>query len=427
MRFIFFPVILLFLFSAFAQNQGETSVSGDASKGQMSLNEVDGDLLIEDDQDILPSAKKDSAVTVKSAKTSDSTDISNKTVKVIESDEELILDDEEEYLIAPKEVQKENKDPNITNASVHEKAFSDSGSAVINENAIDSGTQNAVPVVLPKPEQVIISAQPTKIEHTRSINFAQNLKQYRSPKLAMLYSFLFPGAGQIYARHKVKAGVFAAVEAAIISTGVGFAVKGKKEMKKANDFANEHYSVDLFRVYHDSIFKPSVSDTIYSSVFTDISAQKFMNAARNREDLFYDNIQDNALPFVRGWKDVTPKFLPGFVLDDDGYKNKDSSEAFLVYPVNGDTSKAKFGFSKFQEQYAKQYSDANNFYDISQKVLFLLVLDRIISAVDAGITAKAYNDDMLGKQSLWQKVNIKEKQVRTGSDTYNGYALEVRF
>jgi hypothetical protein len=47
--------------------------------------------------------------------------------------------------------------------------------------------------------------------------------------------------------------------------------------------------------------------------------------------------------------------------------------------------------------------------------------------VDAGITAKAYNDEMLGKQSIWQRINIEQKQVNSGWDTYSGYALVLRF
>jgi hypothetical protein len=130
---------------------------------------------------------------------------------------------------------------------------------------------------------------------------------------------------------------------------------------------------------------------------------------------------------VRGWKDVTPTFLPDFTPAEPGYKTYSSDTLYLVYPANMDSTHARFGFSKLQEEFEIKFSKANNFYDISQKVFFLLLLDRIVSAVDAGITAKAYNDEMLGKQSMWQRINIEQKQVNSGWETYSGYALVFRF
>ena len=67
----------------------------------------------------------------------------------------------------------------------------------------------------------------------KSINFAKNLKDYRSPKIAILLSLLFPGAGQAYAKNYLKTGIFGAVEVALITAGTMFGLKGKEQIEKA--------------------------------------------------------------------------------------------------------------------------------------------------------------------------------------------------
>lgn len=421
MKLLSFSLFLISLFSLSfsASNENDKSASDNTNTTLV----TDDSLIIEDDSDIL--GQKDE--TASDGKTNTNSKEEKKAVsqvveKIIESDEELILDDGEEYLIAPSK-------PEIQNSTGLKSTDSSSIVDTAKNTVVKNDSSNQVkPVnVLPKPEHVVVTVKPAKIENLQSINFAHNLKQYRSPKLAMLYSFILPGAGQFYARNKLKGSIFATVEAAIIGTGIGLYAKGKKDMDKAREFADKNYSAETFRVYYDSIFRPSVPDSLKNAIFVDPSAEEFLQMAKNKDDDFYDYIQGNDMPFVRGWNDVTPTFLPGLLIQGNDYKSYHADTAFLVYPAGGDSTQARFGYSKLQGDFESKYSDANNILDISQKIFFLLILDRIVSAVDAGITAKAYNDEMLGKQSFWKNINIHEKQVCSGADTYHGYALEVRF
>jgi len=414
MKIFLFYVLVIFLVSLSAQEKAE--------KVSDLIESNEEELILEDDDRQIPSEKKDAE--------------SQKSHAVIENDEELILDDSEEYLIAPAAVAKPGSTSDSNDTSKTISVASDSATQdkkVVADS--DSDQTETVNATLPKPQQVVVKAKDVKVENIKSINFAQNLKQYRSPKLAMLFSFLLPGSGQLYAQHKLKASIFGAAELAIIGTGTALAVKGRKEMKKAQQFADANYSVDTFKTYYYDHFKPSVPDTIHNSIFGygNLTVDQFLQMAKEKDNEFYKNIQGNDNPFVRGWKDVAPKFISGFTpYNPEEYKNYDPDTAYLVYYIkNRDTvdarSEARFGFSELQKEFESKFSRANNFYDISQKVFFLLLLDRIVSAVDAGITAKAYNDEMLGKQSFWQRINIEQKQVNSGWDTYSGYALVLRF
>lgn len=405
MKLFFFSVLVVFLASFSAQTT--------AQEQSDIVESTEDELLLEDDQQLL-SQKNDA-------------DSSNNH-KVVENDEELILDDSEEYLLAPATVSKpESSISDSSDTSKTNSVVTDSASGIKNvvADSVSIPTQTVNPVI-PKPKQVVVEPKDIKIENMSSVNFAQNLKQYRSPKLAMLFSFLLPGSGQLYAHHKLKAAVFGAAELAIIGTGTALAVKARKELKKAHQFADAHYHVQNFKAYYE-IFKQTIPDTLQQSVFSELAADEFLRMANKKDDEFYKYIRRNDYPFVRGWDDVTPTFSSGFTINEQGYKPKNPDTLYLVYSIYQDSTKARFGFSQFQEQFESKFSKADNLSGISMKVFFLLLLDRIVSAVDAGITAKAYNDEMLGKQSLWQRINIEQKQVNSGWDTYSGYALVLRF
>lgn len=404
MKIFLFSVLITFLASISAQEKAEKPSSEEAQ-------------IVEDDDQQILSEKKDQQ--------------SQKSHKIIEDDEELILDDSEEYLIAPANVAKPQGSTSDTSDTTKTSSITIDSATQDKKVVADSASEQTETVKenLPKPQQLLVRAKDTKVEDVKSINFAQNLKQYRSPKLAMLLSFLMPGSGQLYARHKLKAAIFGAAELTIIGTGTALAVKGRKELKKAKQFADDNYRVENFKTYYYNVFKPNVSVTLHDLIFGsgNLTIDQFEQLAQKRDNDFYRNIQGNDNPFVRGWKDVTPTFLPDFTPAEPGYKTYSSDTLYLVYPANMDSTHARFGFSKLQEEFEIKFSKANNFYDISQKVFFLLLLDRIVSAVDAGITAKAYNDEMLGKQSMWQRINIEQKQVNSGWETYSGYALVFRF
>ena len=126
--------------------------------------------------------------------------------------------------------------------------------------------------------------------------------------------------------------------------------------------------------------------------------------AQDRDNEFYKTIQGNDNPFVRGWIDVAPKFISGFTpYNPDEYKNYDPDTAYLVYYIKGrDTvdarSEARFGFSELQKEFESKFS--GHAFTIFPRKFLSASLDRIVSAVDAGITARAYNDEMLGNRAL---------------------------
>lgn len=368
---------------------------------------------------------------------------SNKVAKVNQEDEDLILEGGEEDILSGqqvKPVKTATKTTGSDSGKVVKKSSTDSTSVTKAPDSSKSAVpqiSNEKPVqaapVLPTPQQ-IGQKETVKIEKTQSINFARNLNEYRSPKVAMMLSLLVPGAGQEYAKSHLQAGLFGAIEVAIISVGAVLGVKGNNELKNAHEFADKNYSADKFKDYYGKLQSHLDKDTtgILEGIFYGQEPDTFFNDAKNKTGNFYSTIREGSNPFVNGWVDAKPGFDLGFKIADSGYVNYKSSDkssadsSYLVYK-KGDSTNVKYGFSSYQKKYNDMVGKSSAYYRASRMVFISLLINHILSAVDAGITAKAYNDRLLGKQTVWQRLNLKEADVCIGDHSLTGYALQVRF
>lgn len=290
-----------------------------------------------------------------------------------------------------------------------------------------------------EPEKPI---QPVTVEPIHSINFAKNLKDYRSPKIAMLLSFLVPGLGQAYVKSYYKTALFVALEATAIGFSVAYNNKGKKQMDNAKSFADQNYDNDSLSLYYNGLFglflnqnnqNPDTAHDKISQVFPDTS---FLKGSKFRWANYYSDIQSGS--YVQGWKDCEPTqsqiFEAGgnpatFTGSHNTYK-LDNTTGYLVYIVDqngGDSTKTIFGYSVSQQHYNAMVSQANNYYKTSQGILLTLLLNHVISAVDALISAKAYNDALLGRESMWQHISIQQQLVDAGPSLSGGMVLRVQF
>jgi len=318
------------------------------------------------------------------------------------------------------------------------KSANDTTKAAVIEST-DTEPVVSTPAVVEKPK-IAAPVVAAKIEDADSINFAKNLKDYRNPKIAMLLSLIFPGAGEVYAKNYVRAGLFGALEVGVIVSGALVKAKSNKMRDDAHKFADQHYSADSLISYYTkfkSVFfgtsgdLVNEADSIFYSVESNIDPSRFSKNIKG----FYDIIKDPLSPYIRGWDDITPRVDNTYEIyaQDSAYssyRRADSgsfdSSFFFILKSDPD-SVPHFGISNNQQVYNKKISKAEDRYKNARTIFFLMVLNRIASSIDAGICAKAYNDKLLGKKSAWQNINIKDITVATGNGYAPGYALEVRF
>jgi hypothetical protein len=354
------------------------------------------------------------------------------------TDEELILEGgEEDLLNKEKSVQFKPALPGQT------------GTARIDSAAAAAGKQNQGGVSLPTPAGFADSATKSlqtgasaanagatplpaaTIESVHSINFARNLKEYRSPKLAMLMSLILPGAGQVYAKSDLWAAAFGLVEVGIITTGVALSAKSKRVLNNAHSFADKHYDTSAFKQFTKDLklYLPSVGDTASytSSIFIAGEDTTFLTEARNKSDAYYTDINSRTLPYIRGWDDVQPSFTAtGYQVSGSDPYAKDTTYKYLLY-FKPDTSNRLYGISANQVHYNGMLDESRKWAGYSRNTFLSLMINHVVSAIMAGISAKRHNDELLGRESFWKHIEVDPCYVYTGSGTSPGYALQVEF
>jgi hypothetical protein len=283
---------------------------------------------------------------------------------------------------------------------------------------------------------------PLAIKDGRTINFAQNLKEYRSPRIAMLLSLLVPGLGQAYSRSYVKAGAFGAAEVAVIGAAAYLNSVAKTKREKAYQFADKHFHVENLQAYEDRLRGFVPQDSI-PEFLSDYYNKEFYDAAAGKQTHYYESIRDGH--YTPGWDDIDPGIDAIFSLQDTGFIDGAGNskyrrftpgrpaEIFYIVRVLDQAGNAvsggerSLGYSQHQVDYNNMMDDSKVYYDAVNYVLYALIVNHIASAIDAGFTARAYNAWLLGRESAWNRVSVETQYVFTGSDVSPGLALRVRF
>ena len=280
---------------------------------------------------------------------------------------------------------------------------------------------------------------PLAIEDGRTINFAQNLKEYRSPRIAMLLSLIVPGLGQAYSRSYLKAGAFVTAEVAVIGVAAYLNSVGKSKKREAHRFADQNFDAGKMRGYGERLRQEFENREIADTIIFSYYDPEFYGAAEMKQTLYYESIRD--MYFTPGWKDSDPALDDIFSGADTirgeygvyvPYAPEMADLFHFVRRVYNEAGRGVddgpiLGFSADQAEYNKMMNNANSYHDAVNYTLYALLLNHIASAIDAGFTARAYNAWLLGRESAWNRVSVETQYVFTGSEVSPGLALRVRF
>jgi hypothetical protein len=292
--------------------------------------------------------------------------------------------------------------------------------------------------------------QPARVESVHSINFAKNLKDYRSPKVAMFLSLIVPGLGQAYTKHYVRTGIFVALEATAIGLSVFYNGKGKKQYNDGKAFADRNFSFDKFTTYYQDLFNfiksaqnggsDSVAQDKLNAIYFD-SLHAFTAAYNSKSPTpeFYRDLEGTSNPFVQGWNDCEPSFpqikdFTGNYIQGKNFKYQPYTDAdsllYLVTRFDNSGNKLDsgiFGYSPDQVTYSNMMSKSNDYYKTANTILAIMIINHIASAVDALIGAMAYNNELLGRESLWQHIKIAPQCVVDPVNPSFGVAFRMGF
>jgi hypothetical protein len=375
--------------------------------------------------------------------------------------EEDIISEDEEMLIpekgVPQPVKKQQPlpaKPDTSAASAQVKTAADTSKAApaaagepARTSAAPLADTSIKAVVAPAPAA---PAKPAKIEEARAINFARNLKEFRSPKLAMLLSLCIPGLGQAYIKSYVRAGLYIAAEAAIIGISVLYMNKGQDKYNQARTFADKNFSGKKMVNYYNDLDTfiinkiggtPATAQEALDNIYVD-SLKSFAHACSTKSQDFYRTIEDKA--FTQGWNDCEPTLAeigsapsPGLQLTGlpPGYQNRyyrydTLGLSYLVNIKNKDNDafipdgQLQYGYSLDQRAFRTLMSQSNDNFKTATNVAFVLIVNHVVSAVDALISANIYNSEMLGKQTFWRHIEVEPGVA--GLDPINAPGLTMR-
>ena len=214
---------------------------------------------------------------------------------------------------------------------------------------------------------------------------------YKSPKRAFIYSLLIPGWGQKYAEsHVIKPLFFLVAEAGSWMGYFKYRNDGNRKTDDYEAFADEHWIEGI--VLPDNTVDPAESYTgwlldsfgIYDDEDSLESFTHHLPDTRNQQ--YYEMIGKYD-QFRAGWDDYWDNRIK--------YDSVDSEGNFIFVSPN-------------RETYETMRKDANDMLDRANKFIIVSLINRIVSAVDAAMSAKRYNKNQ--SKEMWLTVRAEFKK-----------------
>ncbi len=273
---------------------------------------------------------------------------------------------------------------------------------------------------------------PVKVSKVHGIDEMKG--RYKNPRKALFLSLLVPGAGQLYVGGNtatyVRGGVYLAFEVAMWTCWGYFSIhKYNEQVKKYKSFAKEHYSIGRFERVMRDLYETDAD--LYGSEFNNRymgTRKSFCEALYGSADhggcyhenaLFFDD-EVHYNNFVSKYdrnKDITLgdeiKNVKGFDNESEvfqlisegsyvlGWEDADAAVASSLNLSDPNSETVPLGESDYLKKYRKMRSDANDYADMQVWFIGGLILNHIISAVDAALTANAHNKVLYEEDVSW--------------------------
>ena len=273
---------------------------------------------------------------------------------------------------------------------------------------------------------------PVKVSKVHSIDEMKG--KYRSPRKALFMSLVIPGSGQLYVGgstfNYARGAAYLALEAALWGGWYYFTIyKYDKQVNKYKKFAKNHFSIGRYEAQMRDIYLNQLSDeteesrfeTRYMSsredfckaiygdakasncyvkgkLFTNDKAHTDRFSVTNPQSLgqeiasqknFYDKSNVYQLvserSYVLGWDDVDSVALGQNLLLEEATVES-------VVPL---------GQSRNQSKYRDMRNKANDYADLQVWFFCGIILNHLVSAVDAAFAANAHNKELYSEDVSW--------------------------
>jgi hypothetical protein len=216
--------------------------------------------------------------------------------------------------------------------------------------------------------------------------------EQRSIKKAILFSLMVPGSGQFYANSYLKGALFLTVEAGAWMLNISYTKKGDDKDREFKAYAEKHWSD--YRYWSYVAYRAS-------SVLEDppISSDEFISANNGKWFLIPENQFTPAM--VSQLREIEGK-IQTFSHRLPETKTQQYYEMIGKYPAQFGYAWDDADFNRHYSGYTGDYTPRNNFYmdmrdeanrlyNIAGYGTMVALINHIVSAFDAGFTARRFN------------------------------------
>jgi hypothetical protein len=214
---------------------------------------------------------------------------------------------------------------------------------------------------------------------------AEDTPSRKSPLLAAGMSAVLPGAGEFYAGSYVKSAAFLAVEVGLWIAAYSYDKKGDRQTDFFQGFADTHWSVVRYGSYAvASGLAPTDGNYQWLIPGTE-GLQPWQRVNWNELNRMERDIA--ATDAGRYYSHVLPRYgeqqyyelIGKYPQFNQGWDDSPSSFAY------GDALTARFVY------YAAERGKANDYYNTASTMTAIVIVNHIVSMIDAAFTAAAYN------------------------------------
>ena len=305
-----------------------------------------------------------------------------------------------------------------SSATDSSKAVADSYAAAMNAQVEEARVRDSLAalssssVVAEAPSSSSMSRRdllgPVKVSKVHGIDEMKG--KYKSPRKALFMSLVIPGSGQLYVGGStftyVRGGLYLALEAALWGSWGYFSVhKYNEQVDKYKKFARKHYSIGRYEMGMRDLYK-QLSDETEESRFEN----RYMSSREDFCEALYGSASSYGC-YVKGKlftndKNHMNKFADKKPLGEELDGLKDVYDKSVLYQEIADDAYV-LGWDDVQDQAIAMNlnletdNPSNGYADRQAWCFGGVILNHIVSAVDAAFTANSHNKALYSEDVSW--------------------------
>ncbi|NWF49514.1 MAG: hypothetical protein HXY49_03115 [Ignavibacteriaceae bacterium] len=226
----------------------------------------------------------------------------------------------------------------------------------------------------------------------------------KSPFLAGLFSLLVPGAGEIYTEEYIKAAVFLALEAAVVTTAIIYDKKGNDQTEMFENFADKNWSVvkyaEWLMQYKAELGLPEDCNiTINPDESLPPWERVNWEELNHCESRFSHKLPPHGNQQYYELIGKYPQYSPG-------WPNFSGESDYHIVP-------------QIYLDYSAMRGKANDYYNVASKAVIGIYINHFLSGIDAVWSAISYNKDLA--------LNIRIQNVNLAADVEWIPTLNIKY